>query len=46
MMLVQCVLMGGAVFVADVVLVVLYLTTVESGRLEPRPREAGDGRML
>ena len=46
MMLVQCVLMGGVVFIADVVLVVLYLTTVESGRLEPRPPGAGDGRML
>ena len=46
MMLVQCVLMGGVVFVADVVLVVLYLSAAEKGRLTPRPRGAGDGRML
>ena len=46
MMLVQCVIMGGVVFVADVVLVVLYLNAAESGRLKPRPRTAGDGRML
>jgi hypothetical protein len=46
MMLVQCVVMGGVVFVADVVLVVLYLNAAESGRLKPRPRSAGDGRML
>jgi len=46
MMLVQCVIMGGVVFVADVVLVVLYLNAAESGRLKPRPRGAGDGRML
>ena len=46
MMLVQCVLMGGVVFVADVVLVVLYLNAAETGRLSPRPRSAGDGRML
>ena len=36
MMLVQCVAMGGVVFVADVVLVVLYLTAAESGRLKPQ----------
>jgi len=42
---VQCVIMGGIVFVADVVLVVLYLNAAETGRLEPRPRSAGDGRM-
>jgi len=46
MMLVQCVLMGAVVFVADVVLVVLYLNAAETGRLKPRPRGAGDGRML
>jgi hypothetical protein len=46
MMLVQCVIMGGVVFVADVVLVVLYLNAAESGRLKPRPRGAGDGRLL
>ena len=46
MMLVQCVVMGGVVFVADVVLVVLYLNAAETGRLKPRPRSAGDGRML
>ena len=46
MMLVQCVLMGAVVFVADVVLVVLYLNAAETGRLKPRPRSAGDGRML
>ena len=46
MMLVQCVIMGGVVFVADVVLVVLYLDAAETGRLKPKPRSAGDGRML
>lgn len=46
MMLVQCVIMGGVVFVADVVLVVLYLNAAETGRLKPGPRSAGDGRML
>jgi len=46
MMLVQCVIMGGVVFVADVALVVLYLNAAETGRLKPRPRDAGDGRML
>jgi len=46
MMLVQCVIMGGVVFVADVVLVVLYLDAAETGRLRPKPRSAGDGRML
>ena len=46
MMLMQCVLMGGVVFVADVVLVVLYLNAAETGRLKPKPRSAGDGRML
>ncbi|MCX6372846.1 MAG: hypothetical protein NTX16_07130 [Actinobacteria bacterium] len=46
MMLVQCVIMGGVVFVADVVLVVLYLNAAETGRLKPAPRSAGDGRML
>jgi len=46
MMLVQCVIMGGVVFVADVVLVVLYLNAAETGRLKPAPRGAGDGRML
>src|SRR5665648_4576 len=46
MMLMQCVLMGGVVFVADVVLVVLYLNAAETGRLKPKPRTAGDGRML
>ena len=46
MMLVQCVIVGGVVFVADVVLVVLYLNAAETGRLKPAPRGAGDGRML
>jgi hypothetical protein len=46
MLLVQCVLMGGVVFVADVVLVTLYLSAVEKGLLKPAPRGAGDGRML
>jgi hypothetical protein len=46
MLLVQCVLMGGVVFVADVVLVTLYLNAAEKGLLKPRPRGAGDGRML
>jgi hypothetical protein len=46
MMLVQCVIMGGVIFVADVVLVVLYLNAAETGRLTPQPRSAGDGRML
>ena len=46
MMLVQCVIMGGVVFVADVVLVVLYLNAAETGRLKPKPPTAGDGRML
>jgi hypothetical protein len=35
MMLVQCVLIGGVVFVADVVLVVFYLNAAESGLLKP-----------
>jgi len=34
MMVVQCVIMGGVVFVADVVLVVLYLNAVENGTLD------------
>jgi hypothetical protein len=38
--------MGGVVFVADVVLVVFYLDAAETGRLTPKPRSAGDGRML
>ena len=46
MMLVQCVIMGGVVFVADVVLVVLYLNAAETGQLKPKRRGAGDGRML
>jgi|GEM_PF-834288 len=47
MMLVQCMIMGGVVFVADVVLVALYLNAAESGRLmKPKSRSAGDGRML
>src|SRR5450756_1806920 len=46
MMVVQCVIMGGVVFVADVVLVVLYLNAAETGWLKPKPRGAGDGRML
>jgi hypothetical protein len=36
MMVVQCVAMGGVVFVADVVLVVLYLHAAESGTLHLR----------
>ena len=39
MMVVQCVIMGGVVFVADVVLVVLYLTAVESGTLDAQSRQ-------
>lgn len=35
MLLVQCVILGGVFFVADVVLVVLYLRAAESGRLKP-----------
>ena len=41
MMLVQCVIMGGVIFVADVVLVVLYLNAAETGRLTPKPRKRG-----
>ena len=36
LLLVQCVVMGAIVFVADVVLVVVYLRAVEDGRLKPR----------
>jgi hypothetical protein len=36
MMLVQCMVMGGVVFAADVVLIVLYLNAVESGTLHLR----------
>jgi hypothetical protein len=36
LLLVQSVLMGALVFVADVVLVVLYQDAVETGRLEPK----------
>jgi len=46
MMLVQRVIMGGVLFVADVVLVTLYLNAAQTGRLKPKPRSAGDGRML
>jgi hypothetical protein len=46
MMLVQCVMMGGVVFVADVVLVVVYTNAAETGRLTRRPRDAHDGRLL
>jgi hypothetical protein len=46
MLLVQCVIMGGVVFVADVALVVLYLNAAETGKLKPRAPAAGDGRML
>jgi hypothetical protein len=46
MMLVQCMIMGSVVFLADVVLVVLYLNAAETGLLKPRPLSAGDGRML
>jgi hypothetical protein len=46
MMLVQCVIMGSVFFVADVVLVVLYLNAAETGRLKPRPRGVDDTRML
>ncbi|MFA4966304.1 MAG: hypothetical protein WC709_11830 [Thermoleophilia bacterium] len=38
MLLVRCVLMGAALFVADVVLVIVYLDAVESGRLRAAPR--------
>ena len=40
MLLVQCVVMGALIFVADVVLVVLYLDDVQNGRLKLR-RVAG-----
>jgi hypothetical protein len=46
MMLVQCVTMGSVLFVADVVLVVLYLNAAETGRLTPKPPSTGDGRIL
>jgi len=46
MMIVQCAIMGGVLFVADVVLVVIYLNAAETGKLKPRPRSTGDGRML
>ena len=36
MMLVQCVVMGGVVFVVDVVLVTLYLNAVKTGQLKPK----------
>jgi len=36
MMLVQCVIMGGVLFVADVVLVTLYLDAAQTGRLKPK----------
>jgi hypothetical protein len=43
MLLVQVVAMGALIFVADIVLVVLYQSEVESGRLEPKRR--GDERL-
>jgi hypothetical protein len=46
LMIVERVIMGGVIFVADVVLVVLYLNAAETGKLNPKPRGAGDGRML
>ena len=36
MMVVECMMMGGVVFVADVALVVLYLNAAESGTLQTR----------
>jgi hypothetical protein len=36
MMLVQCVIMGSVLFVADVVLVTLYLDAAQAGRLKPK----------
>ena len=36
MMVVQCVIMGGVVFVADVALVVLYLDAAEIGQVDPK----------
>jgi len=36
MMIVQCVIMGGVLFVADVVLVTLYLDAAQTGRLKPK----------
>jgi hypothetical protein len=39
MLLVQCVLMGALVFVADIVLVVLFQDAVESGRLKLPERD-------
>jgi hypothetical protein len=46
MMLVQCVIMGSVLFVADVVLVVLYLDAAQTGRLKPGSRGAGDEGMM
>jgi hypothetical protein len=46
MVLVQCMIMGSVMFVADVVLVVLCLDAAETGRLTPKPRSTGEGRML
>jgi hypothetical protein len=46
MMLVHCVIMGSVLFVADVVLVVLYLNAAETDKLKPKRRGANDGRML
>jgi hypothetical protein len=42
MLLVQCVLMGALIFAADVVLVVLYLDAVETGRLRLKGGAAED----
>ena len=44
MLLIQSVLMGAVVFAADVVLVVLYLNVVETGRLKPAARRDGPRR--
>jgi hypothetical protein len=45
-MFVQCVIMGGVLFVADVILVVLYLDAAQTGRLQPGPLRGGEGRTL
>jgi len=46
MMLVQCLIMGSVLFVADVVLVVVYLNAVGTDKLKPKRRSVDDGEML
>lgn len=43
MILLRCVLMGVVVFVTDVVLVVVYATSLESGRVKPGPGRQAPG---